>query len=152
MDQREFEAIMNDATKRIDGTIDWGDDEDHSPALEFKAKVESDAGWPILVKGSYNPKIGALSYTIIHRGAGRICALDLGKDHHNPTCQNVGEKHRHNWTNEFRDKVADAALHITASASDPIEVWKQFCADCKIMHNGMMHPPTRPAEQRDFFE
>ncbi|MGH8191833.1 MAG: DUF6978 family protein, partial [Rhodanobacteraceae bacterium] len=36
----------------------------------------------------------------------RIYGLDLGKDHHNPQCNQVGEKHKHRWTDQYRDKEA----------------------------------------------
>ncbi len=48
----EFEAILGDTTKRIDGDIAWQEDEDHSPCVEFCAEVQSDAGWPMFVRGS----------------------------------------------------------------------------------------------------
>jgi hypothetical protein len=84
--QQEFDAILADATKRIDGDIDWHEDADHSPAREFRVEVHSDAGWPLVLVGRFNPYAGTLSYGLIHRGAGRIYGLDLGADHHNPTC------------------------------------------------------------------
>ena len=79
MIQTEFEALLSDTTKRILGDINWNNDEDHSPAVEFRVEVESDPGYPIFVKGSYNAVIGTLSYALIHRGSGRVYALDLGK-------------------------------------------------------------------------
>ncbi len=97
----EFESILSDDSKRIDADIIWMEDEDHSPSVEFGAKVESDAGWPLFVRGSYNPLISALSYALILKTAGRVYALDLGKDHHNPQCDQVGEKHKHKWTEQF---------------------------------------------------
>ncbi len=98
MTQPDFETLIGDTSKRIGGDITWLEDEDHSPAVEFRAEVESEAGWPLFVKGSYNAPAGTLSYALVHRGSGRIYALDLGKDHHNPSCQNVGERHKHRWT------------------------------------------------------
>ena len=35
----EFAAIMEDATKRIGDDVTWGEDEDHSPAREFRVGV-----------------------------------------------------------------------------------------------------------------
>ena len=45
MIQNEFEILISDTTKRIVGDISWGDDEDHSPSLDFCVEVESDAGY-----------------------------------------------------------------------------------------------------------
>ncbi len=50
----EFASIL-DASKHIKGHIGWSRDEDHSPAWQFRAEVESDTGWPLLVQGRYNP-------------------------------------------------------------------------------------------------
>lgn len=145
----EFETILNDATKRIEGDIAWQEDEDHSPAVEFRAEIASDAGWPLFVRGSYNPLVPAVTYALILKTAGRVYALDLGKDHHNPECEQVGEKHKHRWTEKFRDKEAYVPMEITAKASDPVAVWAQFCAEAKLAHKGNLASP--PAPQGDLF-
>jgi len=137
---QEFEAILNDASKKIVGDISWMEDEDHSPIREFRTEVDSDSGWPLFVKGSYNPLIPALSYVLILKTDGRIYGLDLGKDHHNPQCNQVGEKHKHRWTEQFRDKEAYVPYDITAPVESPHEVWRQFCAEAKLTHQGTMHP------------
>jgi hypothetical protein len=139
--QQEFEAILKDNSKRVSGNIEWREDADHSPAWEFRVELESDSGWPIVVVGRFNPYAGTLSYALIHRSAGRIYALDLGADHHNPTCQRVGEKHKHRWTEDFRDKEAYVPPDITAPWDDPVAVWRQFCAEAGIVHNGQMRLP-----------
>ena len=141
MQQNEFEVLITDDTKRIVGDIDWTEDEDHSPAVEFRVEVQSGAGWPLFARGSYNAFAETLSFTLVHRGSGRIYALDLGKDHHNPSCQNVGEKHKHRWTEAFKDKDAYVPSDITAPVNQPVEVWLQFCAEAKIIHDGVLHQP-----------
>lgn len=141
----EFESILSDASKRIDVDITWLEDEDHSPSVEFRVEVESDAGWPLFVRGSYNSLIPALSYVLILKTEGRVYALDLGKDHHNPQCDQVGEKHKHTWTEQFRDKAAYVPDDITAEATDPVAVWQQFCVEAKLTHNGSMMVPHPPA-------
>jgi hypothetical protein len=84
---------------------------------------------------------------LIHRGVGRIYALDLGKDHHNPSCVNVGEKHKHRWSEVLKDKDAYTPEDVTALASDPIGVWREFCQEANISHTGAMHsPPPRNLE------
>ena len=140
--QQEFNAILADTTKTIEGDLAWSDDEDHSPAIEFRAEVRSEAGYPLFVVGRYNPMAGTLSFAIIHRGAGRIYGLDLGADHHNPTCQRVGEKHKHRWTEAFRDKEAYVPDDITESQDHPVSVWAQFCKEANIRHDGMLTAPV----------
>ena len=104
--QAEFEAILADPSKRIEGDIVWMEDEDHSPSFEFRADILSDAGWPIFIRGSVNKLARTLTYALIHRAVGRIYGLDLGKDHHNPSCEQVGERHKHRWNERWRDKGA----------------------------------------------
>jgi len=144
----EFETILADTSKRIQGDIVWQTDEDRSPCLEFRAEVMSAAGWPLFVRGSYNPLIKALSYVLILKTAGRVYALDLGKDHHNPRCDHLGDKHKHRWTEAFRDKEAYVPPDITANVDDPVAVWQQFCAEANITHEGVLRPV--PPAQKEF--
>jgi len=141
MKQSEFETLIRDPLKIIDGDIIWNEDEDHSPTVEFRADLSSEAGYPLFVRGSYNPEAKALTYAIIHKSYGRIYGLDLGKDHHNPSCEYVGEKHKHRWDEKLRDKQAYVPDDITAPTDEPISVWRQFCLEAKISHNGVMYPP-----------
>jgi Family of unknown function (DUF6978) len=144
MNQNEFEALIADESKTIEGDISWSDDEDHSPSVEFRAEVASDAGYPLFVRGSYNSLAKALSFVLIHRGVGRIYGLDMGKDHHNPSCQHVGEKHKHRWDERSRDKDAYVPDDITAAVTDPVVVWRQFCAEAHITHLGKIPAPPPP--------
>lgn len=146
MIQADFETLLADPTKRIVGEISWVDDEDHSPAVEFRVEVESALGYPIFIKGSYNQLAATVSYTLIHRASGRVYALDLGKDHHNPDCQYVGDVHKHRWNEPVRDKEAYVPADITAPAADPVAVWHQFCTEANIQHDGVMQQPPLQLE------
>lgn len=144
MTDAEFAALLADDTKCVVGDIRWSEDEDHSPSLEFRMDVESVAGYPIFVRGSYNPLIHTLSYVLIHKQIGRVYALDMGKDHRNPSDhQLVGEKHKHRWTQAYRDKDAYVPADITAASHEPLTVWKQFCAEANLTHDGNMFAPMR---------
>lgn len=145
--QNEFEALIADRTKTIEGDLRWTEDEDHSPAFQFRAEVRSEAGYPLFINGRINPLAGTLSFTLIHRATGRVYGLDLGADHHNPTCNHVGEKHKHRWTDRFADKEAYAPDDITASADGPLTVWRQFCAEAKITHQGILQRPPPVQEE-----
>jgi hypothetical protein len=147
IDQIEFDTILADPSKRVVGDLYWREDDDHSPALEFGAEVASDAGYPLYVKGWLNRLAGKLSYTVIHRAAGRIYALDLDADHHNPTCQRVGEKHKRSWTSQHADKLAYVPLELSAGPDDPVTAWRQFCVEAKIRHDGALHPPPPMQEE-----
>ena len=145
----EFGSILGDEEKRIRNDITWAEDEAHSPAWEFRAEVESHQDWPLFVKGRYNRHAGTLNYALILKTAGRIYGLDLGKDHHNPQCEQVGDKHKHRWTEQYRDKEAYVPDDVTAPVSDPVAVWEQFCAEAHIRHDGTMKSP--PPEQGELW-
>jgi hypothetical protein len=149
MKQQDFETLLADATKQINEPIIWEEDEDHSPTVEFRVDVISEARYPIFVKGSYNLAAQTLTYALIHRSFGRIYALDIGKDHHNPSCSNVGRKHKHRWNELLRDKEAYVPDDITALVSDPVGVWLQFCSEAHLTHNGVMYSP--PPLQLELF-
>ena len=146
MTQQEFEAILSDTTKRIDGNLSWGDDGNRSPAQEFRTKIISDAAYPLFVVGRYDHRTCKLSYVLIHQSVGRIYALDLGANHHNPTCEHVGRKHKHSWSEEFRDKMAYVPDDITESWDRPVEVWRQFCDEARIEHRGKLDLPRYQEE------
>ncbi len=145
----EFENILTDTSKCIEGDISWQLDEDHSPCVDFRAEVTSSPGWPLFVRGSLNRLIGAVSFVLILKTVGRIYALDLGKDHHNPQCDFVGDCHKHRWTERFRDKEAYCPQDITADPANPTEVWRQFCEEARISHRGVLH--AVPDAQRELF-
>jgi hypothetical protein len=145
----EFDAILRDCTKLIEGDIVWQEDEDHSPSLEFKVEIATAGGWPIFMKGTYNPLVPAISYALISKASGRIYALDLGKGHKNPDGGRVGDTHKHRWSEEFKDKKAYEPGDITATPDNPIQAWQEFCQEATIQHNGRMHPP--PPVQGDLF-
>ena len=139
----DFAAILAGA-KRIADDIVWSEDEDRSSALIFRAEVESD--WPIFVQGRYNRRAKTLTYALILKPVGRIYALDMGKDHHNPRCNQTGEKHKHRWSEQYRDKEAYVPDDITAPVSDPVAVWRQFCIEARIAHEGRLNPPLQQEE------
>jgi hypothetical protein len=145
----EFDAILTDRSKVIEGDIVWQEDEDHSPSYEFKVEIETAGGWPLYMKGTFNPLIPAISYAIISKNSGRVYALDLGKANKKPDCTRVGDTHKHRWTEEFKDKPAYEPEDITATPDDVLGVWQQFCQEAMINHNGKIHTP--PPVQGDLF-
>jgi len=151
MTQAEFEAIIADASKRIDGDILWSEDEDQSPSVEFRAEVISGPGYPLFTRGGYNREARKLSYVLVHRAEGRICGLCLGIDHHNPACNYLGDRHKHRWSEPQGDKEAYVPPDITVGVNDAQAAWVQFCAEAGIIHNGVLHlPPELPGEQGIF--
>jgi hypothetical protein len=142
--QDEFEAILNDASKYVKEDIFW-----RPEGIWFKFRtslITKSTNYSLFLQGTHNPHIPTLSYTLICPPRTRIYALDLGKDHRNPDGELVGEIHKHRWSEVYHDKQAYCPLDITACASDPIGVWKQFCDEAMIDHNGVMHPITIPQD------
>lgn len=149
LSNHEFRLIICDTSKVIEEDIKWTEDEDHSPAVEFRANLASRSGISLFVQGSYNCLARTLSYAIISPSFGRIYALDLGKDHRNPCGKHVGEKHKHRWTEQYKDKEAYRPDDITCAATNPVGVWREFCSEAKIQHCGTMSTP--PSIQMELF-
>lgn len=138
--QAEFEELIADPEKYIETNIVWT--QGRSPWLEFRVEITSPAGYPLFLKGSYNPIIAKLTYAMIHHQAGCIYRLDLGQEHRNPDGQRVGETHKHRWNEPLQAKQAYVPPDITAHATEPEKVWKEFCQEARITHNGTMAPPA----------
>ena len=60
--QSEFEEILSDQSKHILGDIKWREDDEHSPALEFRVQVRSAPAWPLTAHGTWNPARETLSF------------------------------------------------------------------------------------------
>ena len=128
MNQAEFQAIRDDPAKYVVAEIRWLEDEDHSPAVQFRVEIQSQTGYSLFASGTYNGLLDKLSYVVVAKGIGCIFRLCLGSDHHNPSCQNVGgDRHVHIWDEVTRDHEAAVANWVTANADDPVTVWKEFC-------------------------
>ena len=145
--EKDVRNIIHDKSKTIDGDISWTQDSDHPTWIEFKVDVKTSTDTPLMVAGSYNYDIPALSYHLAFKGLGRIYGLDYGKDHHNPSCVNTGTLHRHQWTDSFRDKEAYKPSDITAPITDIIGVWEQFCIEANINHIGKLSSPPPRLEE-----
>ena len=48
-----------------------------------------------------------------------------------------------------REKEAYVPTDVTAPVSDPVSVWKEFCIEAGIQHNGRMNRP--PAIQKELW-
>ena len=143
LSQGEYEAIIANEAKVIEGDIAWAKDP-YTQAQNFRVEIESE--YPIFVNGWYNPFSGKLSYAIIHRSVGRIYGLDLGAEHHNPDRQPVGEKHKNYWREGHRDKWAYVPEDITEPWNRPVAVWQQFCSEANLRHSGSMSSPSVQTE------
>ena len=137
----EYEAIIRDTSKRIAGDIRW-EGGASSSSESFRISVDSDEGYPLFVKGWFNPNSGKLSFAIIHSRVGRIYGLDLGAEHRNPDGDFVGEKHKNYWKPGCRDKWAFIPEDITATWDQPVLAWQQFCREARLDHRGRLYQPA----------
>ena len=137
----EFQAILDDESKRIEGDISWSNDEFHSPAQKFQVPVLTASGDPLRLNGWYNRYTGKLSFTLIRQDTGRIYGLDIGFSHGRQQSTGVYAKHKHHWSEARRDKNIYYPDDITASVEHPVEVWQQFCTEARIEHKGMLREP-----------
>ena len=137
----EFQAIIDDDSKRIEGDISWSGDEYYSHAREFRVAVHSDSGESLQINGRYNAYSGKLSFTLLRQGTGRIYGLDLGVSHGRQNPTGMYAKHKHRWSEARKDKDVYEPPDITAPVDRPVEVWHQFCAEARIDHQGTLRDP-----------
>lgn len=111
--------------KHIEDDITWAHKQ--KDWLEFRARIECDVDYTLWLVGSYNHRLDAYSYSFVVNGQ-RICGLDVGKDHHNPTCEDVGSPHVNYWTNPHEAKMAREANDIDCSTmASAIEGFLKLC-------------------------
>lgn len=137
MTQAEFEAIIADLTKRIEGDISWNQDKS-GIVFDFRVKVRSDSGDQLSVKGSYNRKLGKISYTLFTTD--RIFSVDYDRDH-----GDAGNFHVHTWDESKRKCIATKATAASEISRDPLRLWKWFCEQAHITHDGVLQslPPVQ---------
>lgn len=138
---------MADASKRIEGDISWGEAHGHPAAVSFRESVESEAGYPLSVKGYLNRSSRKMTFVLLHRAESCIYRLDLGTEHPNSDGTRVGEKHKHPWVEGIGARDAYVPPDITATVDDPVAVWSQFCEEANMTHDGVMNEP--PPQQMD---
>jgi len=149
LSQKDFEDILADNSKTIQGDLVWAERE--RGGFMFKTQLQSKSScYELVVGGTYIHLKKTLSYYIVCLPLGRIYALDLGQDHKNPDGTYTGEKHKHRWSETYKDKEAYVPSDITALVTEPVKVWQEFCIEANIRHNGTMQPI--PEQEFDLFQ
>ena len=135
MTQDEIVAFISNPARRIDGDIAWAPARNRPGRYELYRLVEGASPPEVYLAGWFYPASGHLSFTYLVREnpgrSGRIYGLCVGL-HHN----GVGPVHKHGIRNARMDTYAPA--DITAPASDPPAVWRQFCAESNLTHRGRL--------------
>ena len=147
---QEFADLLADPTKEIVGDIRWTLAPGYRGSQRFTAAVDSTLERGLTVYGWRKPASAALGYHVIHPDAGRVVGVCVGPGvvHHGPLCEGGRASklhcdcprgvHKHHWTEQFGDRWVYVPSDITADASDPSEVWRQFCAEINLAHRGIL--------------
>lgn len=151
--EQEVNELM-EKPKRIAGNIVWNKTPNRDSIFEFRVPLELDNfNEKLELIVNRNEKISKFSFTIVYNGIARIKALDIGRGHRNPPDrkENVGKKHKHTWTNEWKDHWAYRPDDITDGA--PFEqIFKEFLVECNIDPNIELPPLPNYQEELDLDE
>jgi hypothetical protein len=146
----ELREILDDETKAITGDIQWGQDRTMSYVMNFRVKVENELGFPLWVKGSYNRELDKTSFTLFDQNTGRIYGIDSGQDHHNASCDWVGDLHAHQWNEITKDREATTFNWPSNEALTPVGLWREFCHTTGIRHDGVLSAPPTDKQMKMF--
>ena len=146
MTKAEYDALLAEGGKIIEADISWSQDKSLSYVSEFFVKLESESGYPLTIKGSYNRVLKKNNYTLFSPKVGRIFAVDYDRKH-----GDAGEFHVHSW--DGTKCVATKAVAPAGIEGDPVRLWKWFCEQAGIIHSGTFGspPPLPPSDQNEMF-
>src|SRR5690606_21459141 len=87
-------------------------------------------GARVKLVGTYNHRIGNLSYSLIWGGV-RIRGLDVGgPPHPNPDGQELPTPHKHRWSDEHREALAYVPTDIVSTGLEGI--LREFLEECGV--------------------
>jgi hypothetical protein len=133
--EQEVRDIMR-SKKTIEEDIAWSSSDDKAYTVEFNVPIKIDYPCKLILIGSYNFRIERFSFTILYNNEARIRSLDIGTDHKNPDDKKkIGKKHKHKWTNKYKDKLAYVPDDITTGAKIH-KVFYEFLKECNIEYKG----------------
>lgn len=133
--EQEAQNIIN-MGKIIDEDIEWANSSDKAYTVEFTVPIKIDYPCKLILIGSYNYRIERFSFTILYNNEARIKSLDIGTDHRNPGEKTkIGKKHKHTWTNKYKDKWSYVPDDITTGAKVD-KVLYEFLKECNIIYKG----------------
>lgn len=145
--EQEVNHLM-EAPKSIIEEIRWTSKPGREHILEFVVPIKTPNDTiKLQLVANINTKINKFSFTILYNGSIRIKSLDIGKGHRNPPDRkiNIGKKHKHTWTNEWKDQWAYKPDDITDGA-DFDQVFWEFLKECNISFDGEL-PPLPPVQE-----
>lgn len=133
--EKEVEDIFDNCDKIIKEDIKWIQKNDKKYTIEFNVPIEVNYPGKFVLIGTYNYSLNRFTFTILYNNEFRIKALDIGKGHKNPDKKRIGKKHKHKWTDKYKDKWAYEPNDITTGASIE-QIFYEFLKECNIIYTG----------------
>jgi hypothetical protein len=141
----EFDSLLANRNKRIDGDIKWGESKGIPNVFDFRVTVFSTTGYALVIKGSHNRLLNKTSFTLFNQKVGRIFSVDFDRSH-----GDAGNCHLHRWNGS--KCIVLKATATPQTASNPLSLWKWFCEQAGISHNGnLANLPEQPPVQASLF-
>lgn len=136
--------LLDDVTKYISDDVTW---REASAWFEFEVRIHDALNSGLKLFGRVSKILPRLHFTVTHPEAGRIYALCVGQDHRNPDGTQVGELHKHIYTDEHGQGWAYVPEDISATLPNVESLWRDFCEEAQIRHDGrFLEPPYRQEE------
>jgi len=144
---KDLMDFIDHTAKWIDGPISW-DNEEGGVAV-FEQPIQHDGkGFAVHVRGSINVFAEKLTYQIEIPSVGPVYRLCLDRPHTNPDGSVVGPVHKHRYRTQHEMKKAYTPKDITEPWSHPDRVWREFCDEANIIHNGALEKPPMGGQLR----
>ena len=135
MDRKEFERIRDAPGKEILGDIVLRKFKENSAVLTCKKKIDNRLGYKAFLHIKFNQETSEKNLTVSIDKVGPVCRLDINSRPHKPCSRN----HKHSLRTE---KCPSENLTRDVSARDELankeidEIFRIFCNNAKIVHNG----------------
>ena len=130
MTAEQVQDFINRTDKRIIGDIALQPANAHAGAFAFRGSIVYGGRPEVELQIWFNPNArdGKISIAYFSRGIGRIYGLCVNISHGGMAL------HKHNGPKD--DDQPYAPHDITAPASNPQGVWREFCAETGLTHDG----------------
>ncbi len=144
MTQADVETFLKDETKHIEGDLRWSSHTNNVNYRKFRACIEyRDQSKDLILCGAYCMSKEAIHFAIIYKGVS-IYRLDVGSNHrHKNSGEYVGELHKHKLRDNDKEDDTYIPDDITSAFPNVLEIWQQFCKECKLRHNGRLIDETQ---------
>lgn len=141
LDQATVDRILA-APKRIEDDVRF---EQKQTWFKARAAVLGVEDHELFLELSWNATADKISVVLIVKrvapGFARIYGADVGTDHHNPTCDQAGDPHRHDqWTEKHGERMASRADDLV-SANVRL-LFDDTLKRCNITFAGTFTPPA----------